>query len=214
MNEFEIYASIDLRNKIIYDIGANIGKMSFEFLRLGAKHIYAFEPSPNNFLELLNNSLSFPITCYEVALHEKNYECKTQFKDCRTDYIDEYGKKQDTVQDIKYIVLENFIQQNNIPFPDFIKMDIEGMESVVLKTFDFLFFKKIPMYIEIHAQPKDLDNQNYKDNPHWIYPQDGGFDFNKLKDYKYNIQKTNGEIIPFEDNWNPKPKTHEGWLIK
>jgi hypothetical protein len=75
--------------------------------------------------------------------------------------------------------------------PNFIKLDIEGMESLVLKTFKFLFESSRPtMYVEIHAAQRGNLIQNYEDNPHWKWVEEGGFDFNllkKLRDLGYDV---------------------------
>ena len=97
--------------------------------------------------------------------------------------------------------------------PNFIKLDIEGMESLVLKTFKFLFETVRPtIYVEIHAQSKTLDNQNYADNPHWVWPEDGGFDFNSLKDFGYKII-INDKILDSSTDWNPIPMTHSNMIL-
>jgi FkbM family methyltransferase len=213
MSEFNLYKEYISPNSICYDIGAHIGEISVQMKNSGAE-VYAFEPSPNNFPILKSNCEHLGIKCYDVALHESEYECFTPFKDCKTDYK-ENGVTMDTVQYIKYVNLENFIRSNDIPMPTFIKLDVEGMESIVLKTFKFLFENARPiMYIEIHAQPKSMSNQNYPDNPHWKWPEDGGFDFNELKALNYRI--LDPEMDSFFDSnsdYNPKPGTHKGYLL-
>lgn len=212
MNEFDLYKNYVNKKSICYDIGAHIGEIAIQMKSQGAD-VYAFEPSPNNFPILKNNCEKLEIKCLNVALHEKNYSCSTQFKDCKTDYTDSNGKKNDTVQDIRYVVLESFIKEVNLPLPNFIKLDIEGMESIVLKTFRFLFVQSKPIiYVEIHAQNKNLDNQNYKDNPHWLWPEDGGFDFNNLKELDYKII-INDHILNNDLDWNPKPDSHSNMIL-
>jgi len=210
-NEFDLYKEYIHQNDVTYDIGAHIGLISVQMKNIGAD-VYAFEPSSNNFPTLKTNCEGLGIKCFDVAIHEKNYECFTQFKDCKTDYIDKNGKKMDTFQNIKYFTLESFIQENKLPFPSFIKLDIEGMESIVLKTFDFLFERKVKMYIEVHAQPKDMDNQNYKDNPHFIFKEDGGFDFNDLKKYGYKL-KIDNRFLSENEDWNPREGFHGNYII-
>lgn len=212
MNEFDLYKKYIKPGSVAYDIGAHIGVIAIQMKTAGAE-VYAFEPSPNNFPCLESNCSRYGIQCFDIALHEKTYSCFTQFKDCRTDYIDASGKKMDSVQHIKYYLLEQFIKENNLPLPNFIKLDIEGMESIVLKTFKFLFESSRPtIYVEIHAQSKSLDNQNYADNPHWVWPEDGGFDFNSLKSLKYNII-VNNQILDKSTDWNPLPMTHSNMIL-
>ena len=213
MNEFDLYSIYIKNGSVAYDIGAHIGEISIQMKIKGAD-VYAFEPSPNNFPILEKNCEHLGIKCYDIALHEKTYDCDTPFKDCKTDYYDASGKKTDSMQHIRYHILENFIKENNLPMPNFIKLDIEGMESLVLKTFKFLFESCRPtMYVEIHAQSKSLDNQNYPDNPHWVWPEDGGFDFNDIKKYNYDII-INNTTLDKSENWNPKENSHSNMILK
>jgi len=211
-NEFDLYEKYINTDSICYDIGAHVGEISFQIAQKGAE-VYAFEPSPNNFPNLKSNCENFKIKCFNVGLHEKSYSCTTQFKDCRTDYTDSSGKKIDTVQQIEYILLEEFIKNNNIPLPDFIKLDIEGMESLVLKTFNFLFEHKRPViYVEIHAAPNGNKIQDYPDNPHWVWPKNGGFDFNELKKFNYLIIDE-GRVLDIAEDYNPKEESHKPYIL-
>ena len=214
-DEFKIYDTFVKKGDIVYDIGAHIGKMSQYFIgKCRAKVIYAFEPSPYNFRDLKINCLGFNIKCFQVALHEQEYECETPFKDCKTDYM-ENGIKLDTIQHIKYVILENFIKENSLELPNFIKLDIEGMESQVLKTFEYFFSDVRPiMYVEIHAQPRNINNQNYENNPHFRFVEQGGFDFNELKKFDYRIIKDdNLTIISEEVNYNPEEGFHGSFVL-
>jgi FkbM family methyltransferase len=212
MNEFDLYKKYINKGSVAYDIGAHIGVIAIQ-MRMNGAEVYAFEPFSNNFPYLKVNCERAGIKCFDVAVHEKTYECFTQFKDCRTDYIDYNGKKMDSVQHIKYCLLEDFIKNNGLPLPNFIKLDIEGMESIVLKTFKFLFESSRPtIYVEIHAQPKEIDNQNYENNPHWVWPEDGGFDFNSLKNFNYKII-INDQFVSDDLDWNPKAGYHSNMIL-
>lgn len=210
----DIYRKFLPDNAIVYDVGAHIGDISKYFTSIGAKHVYAFEPSDNNFPLLRNNTKDIVnITCLQVALHSKKYKCKTRFKDCKTDYIDNTGGRLDTEQNIEYVVLEDFITANNISQPDYIKLDIEGMESIVLNTFNFLLSQKRPtIYVEIHAAPRKQNSQKYQDNPHWTWPEDGGFDFNALKNYDYKILHNN-QLLSVNNDYNPHEGMHSEYIL-
>lgn len=211
----EIYKKFLPKDAIVYDIGAHIGEISKVFIDYGAKHVYAFEPSDNNFSLLLNNTKHLSnITCFKLALHSDNYRCKTPFKDCRTDYVDGNGNRVDTEQNIEYINLKDFIQKENIPQPDYIKLDIEGgMESIVLNTFTFLWNQQRPtVYVEIHAAPRSQTAQRYKDNPHWTWPEDGGFNFNDFKKYDYTIIHKN-KALSVNNDYNPFEGMHDEYVL-
>jgi len=87
------------------------------------------------------------------------------------------------------------------------------MESLVLNTFDFLFNGIRPIiYVEIHAAVRGNQIQNYIDNPHWTWPENGGFDFNKLKKLNYKIFNFESELDVSQD-WNPKEGSHHSVLL-
>lgn len=202
------YCNFVKKDDVVYDIGAHVGSVSVRFAKIGVKKVYAFEPSVTNFIDLKKNTSSFTnIECYNLALNDHEYSCKTKFKDCRTD------RERDSEQDISYVVLEDLIKKERIELPDFVKMDIEGMESIVLKTFDFLFKQKRPIvFVELHVAPKN-EPQRYKDNPHWATPEDGGFDFNTLKQHDYIIIDRSLIAYPELVDWNPTPILHKGVIL-
>ena len=199
------------QDTVVYDIGAHIGELSILAAQLNAKIIYSFEPSDFNINELINNTNMYKnIFIHKVALNDKSYECDTRFKDCADNRL---PISLDTEQHIKYAILEEYIKINQLELPDFIKLDIEGMESIVLKTFEFLFKEKRPIiYTEIHAAQRGNLIQNYKDNPHWKWAEEGGFDFNILKKFNYTILNSTGKINHNTD-LNPQENTHSGLLL-
>ncbi len=185
---------------VVYDIGAYIGSHSILFALNGAE-VFSFEPSPFNFPRLKENCKHFrQISCFNVALHDKKYNIKTQFKDCN----DSDGVNKE--QDIEYVILEEYIKENKIPYPNFIKMDIEGMESLVLKTMSNIFQLIRPILsVELHKKPIINKIQDYEHNPHWRNIEDGGFDFNLLKSFDYRFYWADSHnIIRKENNldWN------------
>lgn len=204
MNEFELYNKYFKPGFVVYDIGAHIGQHAIHLAGMGAKYVYAFEPSDRNFNELEQNTQNNFISCYQVGLNTQSFDCITRFRDCSEV---RKGIAQDGEQPIKYIILEDFIKENNLPLPDFIKMDIEGMESLVMNTFDFLFTSSRPIIlVEIHVPAPGISTQDYEQNPHWRIPENGGYDFNKLKEHNYLMLDNNSNEIA--DDYNPNSGTH------
>lgn len=198
---------------IVYDIGSHVGEMSIIFSNQGASKVYSFEPVEFNFRNLVNNTQNFPnIIPINCALHEKEYVCSTKFKHCNLNYPLDRGEGGSDIS-ISYRILENLIKEMNLPLPNFIKIDIEGMESIVLKTFDFLFTTVRPtIFVELHVAPIN-EPQRYEDNPHWETPENGGFDFNLLKKYQYDIIDKSLQKYNIDRNWNPQPVTHDSIIL-
>jgi FkbM family methyltransferase len=205
--ELYCYDHFIKNDNIVYDIGAHLGEMSNLFIGKGAKKVYAFEPSKFNFPILKENTKNNNIDCYNIAFNDTEYSCITQFKDC----IQDIGM--DTEQEIIYKRLDDFVKEFKIELPDFIKIDIEGMESIIFKTFDFLFEQKRPIiFTEFHVPPLGDMRQDYENNPHWRMPDEGGYDFNELKKHNYcYIDKTLN--ITTEGDFNPARNSHLGRIL-
>jgi FkbM family methyltransferase len=190
--ERELYTILIKPGDVCYDIGAYIGTHAIQFALLGGI-VYAFEPSVHNFSRCVEHCKPFrQIKVFDVGFHEKSYVCETKFKDCNN----KKAEDGDPIQTIKYEVLDDFIQKSKIPSPDFIKIDVEGMETSILKSFDKILKVYRPtLHIEIHYAP-NTTIQNYPDNPHWKTPDQGGFDFNLFyQKYFYYVFKCDGKSI-------------------
>jgi len=87
------------------------------------------------------------------------------------------------------------------------------MESIIFKTFDFLFIEKRPViFTEIHVAPSRNYHNDYADNPNWMDPDQGGYDFNNLKEVNYcyidqTLRPTMG------GNFNPPRPSHIGRIF-
>ena len=187
---------------IVYDIGAYIGTHSIRYA-LNGGIVYAFEPSPNNFSRCQRHCSPFKqIKVFNVALHDQEYQCETRFKDCNAS--EATLSEADPIQKINYVILPKFVKENNLPYPKFIKMDIEGMETIVLKTIEEWLINVRPiLLVECHVRPRDCFYQVYKDNPHWLYPDEGGFDFNLFHKHAYFvIEERHGKLYPLKGDFN------------
>lgn len=145
LSEEQIHNLFSVEGAVFCDIGARIGEFSIPRAH-SCKEVYAFEPSPFNFPTLEDRAKEFgdKYKCFNVAFSDKDYDCVTPFKDCTNE----------SEQEIKYRTMEKFFADNNLDTPTFVKIDVEGMESHILKTMDFLFEKKVPIYAEIHYNSK------------------------------------------------------------
>jgi len=171
------------KNDVVYDIGAYIGLISLNLALEGAT-VHAFEPSKYNYPRLQQICKDFPqITLHPYALHTMPKKVFTQFNDCRR--VD----KQHIQQEIEYVVLSQYQQENNLPLPDFIKIDVEGMESLILKDLFPYFNKYRPCWqIEWH---KGIPFK-YSEFPGFI---DDPFDFELFAKNNYNIYNVDMEMI-------------------
>lgn len=145
----------EIKNSMnVLDIGANIGYYAIlEASLLDNSKVYAFEPDPRN-MELLKknvkiNNFSEKIKLYPYAAAEK--DCIREFNLAEQTNLSSFTRKQRDKGSVKVkcIKLNNFASEKNI---DFIRMDIEGYECMVIAgMLDFLRTKQdLKLQIEVH----------------------------------------------------------------
>lgn len=166
--QIEFIKKLNLKNKVIFDIGAHIGYMSMCFAELVGENgkVLSFEPNKHNverFKKNLekNKDLEKIIKIYNCALTDKNGVEKFIFNkniDGGTS-SGSFLDKADTALDRKFYSLfeEKNVETLNLnefkdAKPDFIKIDIEGYEGELIKNNLSYFKKNLPkMVIEIHS---------------------------------------------------------------
>jgi len=138
------------------DIGSNIGYYSLLAENLvGPKgKIFSFEPTPRTFKILKENTINFKnVKINQLALLDK--EGLVSFTDYGSQYavfntlkkrIDKdffKGKKTKTIK-IKTIILDEYCKKNNIK-PNFIKIDAEGTEYLILRGMSHILKSSRPL---------------------------------------------------------------------
>lgn len=113
--------SIPLTNKIVLDIGANIGVMTRIFASQ-AKHVHAFEPSPRA-LALLRQNAPANCTIHPIAVGET---------DGFAHIAEHEAVDESQIAETGYRVPMRSVDSLNLA-PDFIKIDVEGYEPHVLR---------------------------------------------------------------------------------
>jgi len=149
VKEPETLAWIELFDKksVFWDVGANIGLYSIYAAKYNNAEVYSFEPSVFN-LELLakninSNGLSKKIKIFPLAL--SNHSGFNLFKmnnpiwggalsTFGEDY-DQYGKSFDATFEytISGITADKVVELLSAPKPDHIKIDVDGIEHLVLE---------------------------------------------------------------------------------
>ena len=143
-------------NHSFIDIGAFIGPTTL-YGAFIAKKVYAIEPDPIAFNELkknvlLNHVLKEKIELHQICIHICSDQVKfgsmlnggdsmssILFKDSKTSWV------------VEGITFEDFIIKNNIKDCNFIKMDIEGGEAIILPSMkNYLEINKPILFLSIH----------------------------------------------------------------
>lgn len=133
-------------NSIFYDIGANIGLYSIYAAKKANSKVYAFEPSFLN-LELLFknidlNKLSEMITILPIALNNTNKISRFNMSDIRnagalSTFDQTYDQTGSNLNIKKFyysmgLKLDDLVNIYDLPKPDYVKIDVDGIEHLVL----------------------------------------------------------------------------------
>ena len=134
------------KRSVLWDIGANVGLYTCYAAKRGVK-VFAFEPSVFN-LEILSrniflNNLTEQVTIVPLPLTDKlTFSTlnmgNTNWGGALSTFGKEYGhdgKPMDMVFKLPTIGLSmvDAVNSLNIPLPDYIKMDVDGIEHLILK---------------------------------------------------------------------------------
>lgn len=132
---------------VLWDIGANIGLYSVYAAKKSDCAVYAFEPSVFN-LELLArniylNGFSNRICIVPLALSDRlnisqMQMTTTEWGGALSTFGKDFGWDGKTIKSLfDYqligISMEDVVTSLQIPFPDYIKMDVDGLEHFILK---------------------------------------------------------------------------------
>jgi FkbM family methyltransferase len=126
-------------NMVVIDGGSNVG-LATQYFYDHCKQIYAIEPSPENYEALAKNK-EFnewdKVKLYNAALSDKDGEAEIHFNTgnrTANSITSNWGHGGTSV---KTITLKTLFKENKIDEVDFLKMDIEGAESMVLSDPSF-----------------------------------------------------------------------------
>lgn len=141
-----------IRNNIkqddtLFDIGANVGTYSLIAAKTKKCKVYSFEPMTLNFYKLTQNvklnELNEYIIPVNIALSDKNTIDKFNLSSTEAGSARHaFGTTKDQENEdftpiyFQYQIsfrLDSFIEFYNLPTPNHIKIDVDGIESLILK---------------------------------------------------------------------------------
>jgi FkbM family methyltransferase len=128
--------------RIVFDVGANIGHWSERFLKIAPDpEIFCFEISASTY-EVLKTNLKHKAKCFNIGLSNENSEIR--YKDyglySTVNTISDDISFWDSSLNYKWKTTrvergDDFCELNGISFIDFLKIDVEGTEQMVLEGF-------------------------------------------------------------------------------
>ncbi len=144
-------------NKVIFDIGANIGVYSLSLYKV-AKCIYAFEPERKNFNDLVNNlkinSIKNikPIMKAMTEVSHQTLPLHLSDKDTGWHSLSiSYGEND---QMVKTVSVDDFVESEKIQGIGLIKIDVEGAELGVLKGAKYTLSQFHPVILIEFNKPR------------------------------------------------------------
>lgn len=156
-----LFQKVIYKGAVVYDLGANNGIHSLLFSQLAgpAGTVYSFEPLGTNCKEVeinagLNNAKNIRIVNAAVSDKSGKMTFHLGLHDKQGSIV---GIGVESGQDITVdvITLDEFMASGNLS-PDFIKIDIEGAESLALVGFENSFDNIRPvLFIELHTPEQD-----------------------------------------------------------
>jgi len=196
LNKLFVRFGLDKPDKVIADVGANIGYYSLFFVKYldPSTKIFAFEPSVSILPVLRMNLRANDVSNVEVIeLALSDHDGKEEF------YLGEHhhqssllgdfanNASRGTKTEVNAVTLDHFFENNNQGrYPDLIKMDIEGGGIYALKGCDRCIRRVRPfIIIESHNMAEDMAvsrlllEYNYEalrvTNNRWIKNKDQGY---------------------------------------
>lgn len=146
---------------VIYDLGANNGIHSLLYSRLTGPSgkVFSFEPLPANVEEIQQNARlnAFDnITVVQAAVSNQSGETVFHLGlHNKQGSLVGIGRESGTDITVRLLSLDDFILSGH-PVPDFLKIDIEGAESMALEGFKQTTARVHPIfYIELHTPEQD-----------------------------------------------------------
>ncbi|OHC03144.1 MAG: hypothetical protein A2Z57_13445 [Planctomycetes bacterium RIFCSPHIGHO2_12_39_6] len=199
----------------VVDVGAHIGYFTILLAELvGASgRVYAFEPERNNF-EMLSKNISLNgfnnVTTYSYALSDKNGKMKLFLDNSNLGNMS-FGQKNIPTKSfggVMEITTETLDSSLAGIQPDFIKIDVQGAEGLVLAGAERAVFKNPKVQILMEFWPYGLENVGTNPLLFLKKLEDAGFDLYIVERHKKILQKAPPEkIIGISVN-RPKGK---GW---
>lgn len=161
--------SLDLRGKVVYDVGAFQGLLTLYFARL-ARAVVAFEPNPQSHARVLENVRLNGLGNVRVVAAgcgrapgtvELSYNTRFPGGASADELL---GGQMATGADrrvrrvaVEVARLDDLVAREGLPAPDLVKVDTEGFELAVLEGMAGVLARHRPrLYLEMHgATPAD-----------------------------------------------------------
>jgi FkbM family methyltransferase len=130
------------RDDVIFDLGANFGYYSICLAKYLSNKcsIYSFEPFPTTFKKLTQNviinDMQGTINLYQMGVSSESGDMSISVRvSCNSGSATLIANQnyENEVALVKVVTLDDFVERNDIHKINFVKIDVEGFETNVLK---------------------------------------------------------------------------------
>jgi FkbM family methyltransferase len=196
---FITHLESDVKCKVIFDIGAHVGKVATQLLQVFPyAELYAFEPSSKAYYELANQFRNDNrIFCYNMAMGNRcgsamlnlNIFDETNSVLPSNGHDTEISHLLKTVEraEVQLITLDEFCVQHNIDKIDLLKIDAQGFTYEILEGAHFLLKENRIKHIYAEVEYQQL----YKNEKLFTEIEEllNGFDYRLEGTYNLNLLK-------------------------
>jgi len=165
--ETDFLEKLNLKNKIVIDIGACIGYYSLLLSKRVGSHgkVLAFEPDKENFYMLQKNiaeNNSNNITGFQLAVGNKY--TKTYLKKEKSPGQHYISNNPNNAHQVSMVDLDNFIESYGLSLQDvgYVKIDTEGCEYKILLGMKKIIENARHLVIQFEYDPSLLNKQGSK----------------------------------------------------
>jgi len=173
------------KGKVVYDVGAHVGYFSLlsAILVQDEGQVIAFEPNPDNIRRLRRhiemNGYS-NIKVMGTAVSNKNGEFSFDIdKENSTTCLSPTGKIK-----VKTRTIDTLVESREIPPPDYMKIDVEGAEVLVIKGAESTLKSYRPIiFLATHSPVLKKACIDILDSLDYVVNPESGDDIDEVKDF-------------------------------
>ena len=140
------------KDRVFFDIGANVGMYSIYAAKISKVKVYSFEPESNNFNTLIeniiSNNLMSMVNAYPIAISDTSGFTSLYLSTFDTgsshhmvDRKLDHNLKEKAYkhkQGVFKSSLDEIIHNWQFPVPNYLKIDVDGIENIIIKNSAFL----------------------------------------------------------------------------
>jgi FkbM family methyltransferase len=160
--EQKFWKQLNLRGQVIYDIGAFHGILTL-FFASRAEHVVSYEPASANYARMMENlrlNNVTNVTVRKVGIGSSRGIAPLLYlplmpggASLEAGTIAGIRRRAHVLEEIPITTLDEDIREHGLPAPDFIKIDIEGLESEALRGARQTLARRRPaLFLEMHGE--------------------------------------------------------------